>query len=59
MANHMKTLQPPNPPNKAGHTYSVHKSGEDWAHTNKTTGDVMIQPGRMNDVIQPETGKPQ
>ena len=51
MANHIATVQPLNPPNKTIHTYSVQKSGEDWAHTNNTTGDVVIQPGRMNALI--------
>ena len=51
MANHIATAQPLNPPNKAVPTYSVQKIGEDWAHTNNTTGDVTIHPGRMNAVI--------
>ena len=59
MANHTATVQPLNPPNIAVPTYSVQKTGEDWSHTNNTTGDVTIQTGRMNTVICPETGKPQ
>ena len=42
MANHIATVQPLNPPNKAVHTYSVQKPGEYWAHPNNTTGDVTI-----------------
>ena len=58
MSDHIATVQPLNPPNKGVHTHSVQKEGEDWAHTNKTTGYVTIQPGRTNTVICPETGKP-
>ena len=53
MPNHIATFQPLDPPNIAVPTYSIKKTGEDWAHTNKTTGDVTIHPGRMNVVILP------
>ena len=59
MSKHTATVQPLNPPNKSVHTYSVQKSGEDWAHTKNTTGDVTIQIGRMNAIICPDTEKPQ
>ena len=59
LAKNIATVQPLNPPNISVPTYSVQKTGEDWAHTNKTTGDVTIHPGQMNAVICPETGKPQ
>ena len=57
ISNHTATVQLINPPNKAVHTYSVQKVGVDWAHTNNTTEDVTIQPGRMNTVIFLDTGK--
>ena len=59
MSDHIATFQPLNPSNKAVHTYSVQKAGEDWAHTNNTTGDMTIQPGSMNALICPYTIKPQ
>ena len=59
MTNHIATLQPLNPPNIAFPTYSVQKTGEYWAHTNKTIGEVIIHLGQMNAVIWPETRKNQ
>ena len=31
---------------------------EYWVHTNRTTGEVKIEPGQMNAVIYPDTGNP-
>ena len=59
ISNHIATVQTLNTPNKAVPTYSVQKTGEDWAHTNKTTGYVTIHPGQMNAVICLDTRKPQ
>ena len=59
MANHAATVQPKNPPHIAVPIQSVHKIEEYWEHTHKTTGGVTIHPGRINEVICPETGKPQ
>ena len=59
MVNHVATGQPQNPRYIAVPVYSVHKTGEDWAHTNKTTGDVEIHPGQINVIMCPETGKQQ
>ena len=38
---------------------TVHKTEEDWVHTNSTTGKFTIHPGIMNDIICLETGKHQ
>ena len=59
MANHVAIFHPQRPPHIIVPTYSVHKTGEDWAHTNKTTGDMTIHPVKIKAVMCPETGKPQ
>ena len=57
MAKHVATVQPQNPHHIAFTAYSVHRTGEDWAHTNKTTGYVTIHPVQINAVILPDTRK--
>ena len=57
MANHVATVQPLNTPEMAIPAYSINKTGEEWAHTNKTTGDMKIHPVQLNAVICPDTGK--
>ena len=59
MANHVAKILPPIQPPISSPKYRVHRTREDWARTNKTTGEVIIQPGKMNAVIYPETGKHQ
>ena len=60
MSNHVATIPPPikmlapAPTNTA-----VHITGEDWLHTNRTTGEVTIHPGIINAFVFPETGKSQ
>ena len=56
---HVATVQPLNPPNIAVPKYSVHKTGEEWEHTKKTTGVLIIHLGQMNAEICPDNGKPQ
>ena len=59
MANHMATIPPHRQPPTSLPKYMVHRTGEDLAHTNKTTGEVTIHPEQINTVIFPETGKSQ
>ena len=51
MANHVKNIPPPRPLPALVPTYTVHRTGEYGAQTNKTTGEVKIQPVKMNSVI--------
>ena len=57
MANHVETVQMHIPPHIPIPTYTIHIPGEDWAHTNMTTGEVTIQKGQINTVTCPGTGK--
>ena len=59
MANHVETFHSQRPSHIAVPALSVHKIGEDWAHTNKKKGDMKIHPSQINAVVCPETGKPQ
>ena len=59
MGNHVAKFQPYRPTQTAVPTYTIHRTGEYWAHTNKTTGEVTIQPRQINAVVCPETGNPQ
>ena len=59
MDNHVEIVRPKNPPHIEVPAYSVHKTGEDWAHTNNTTVDATIHMGHINAVIFPETVKTQ
>ena len=58
MANHMTTIILPRKiPTLVPTNITVHKTGEDWAHINSTTGKFTIQPGLINAFICPDTGK--
>ena len=59
MANHVAKITPPRQPPNTLPAYMVHRTGENWSHTNKTKGEVTIHPGKMNAIIFPETGKSQ
>ena len=59
MANLVETFPPPRQPPTSLLAYKVHRKGEDWAHTNKTTGEVKIQTLQTNANIFLETGKSQ
>ena len=58
MAKHVATVQLHRPPPTSVPAYKIHRTGEDWAHTNKTTVEVTIKPGQMNAVILQETVNP-
>ena len=57
MENQVAKIQPHRPPPTSVPAYTIHRTGEDWGHTNNTTVEVKIHPGQMNVVIFPETGK--
>ena len=58
MPKNVETVQPHIPPPTSVPIYTAHITGEDWAHINKTTGEVKIHPGKINTVILPENGNP-
>ena len=58
MSNHMAKIPPPRKiQNPTPTNTTVHVTGEDWVHTNRTTVEFKIHAGLMNTVISPETGK--
>ena len=57
MPNNVATITTPRQPTTSLLAYTVHRTGEEWAHTNKTTGEVTIYPGEINAVICTDTGK--
>ena len=58
MANHVATLQLYRTPLISVPAYTIHQTGEYWAHTNKATVEVTIHLGQINVFVCPETGKP-
>ena len=59
MANHVATVLPYRLPQKSVPAYTIHIIGKEWAHANKITGEVTIQPDQINAVACPDTGNPQ
>ena len=59
MASHVAAVQPQRPPQTAVPAYTIHRTKEEWAHTNNTTGDVKIKSVQINTLMCPETGKTQ
>ena len=60
VAYHAVIIHPPRQiPNSSSNNTAVHRTGEDWVHMNRTTGEVTIHTGQMNTFILPDTVKPQ
>ena len=60
MDNHATTITPPiQMPTYISPDTIEHQTVEYWSTTNNIIGEVTIQPGKINTVICPETGKSQ